>query len=194
MFHKNISVLLSTFIGAATISLVTISAATNADSADATAPSCPAFLNQEFKKLHSSDSVNLCSLYKGKPMVLVNTASHCGYTRQFKGLEALYQKYKADGVELVGFASDDFKQEAGSELEAATICYKNYGVTFTMLSPTHVRGSDANPVFSHLNSETSKPSWNFNKYLITSAGKVEHFGSNVEPTESKLEAALKQAL
>ncbi len=157
--------------------------------------SCPDFLNHSFKKLHSSENINLCDLYNGKPMVIVNTASHCGYTRQFKGLEALFQRYKTQGVEVIGFASDDFKQAAKSEQEAATICYKNYGVTFTMLAPTHVRGDKANGVFAHLNKQTSKPGWNFNKYLLTDAGsKIEKFGSNVEPVDSKLEKALSSAL
>ncbi|SMF58187.1 glutathione peroxidase [Alteromonadaceae bacterium Bs31] len=162
---------------------------------DQPAEACPAFLDHEFKKLHSSKTVNLCDLYSGKPMVIVNTASHCGYTKQFSGLEALYQKYKDQGVQVVGFASDDFKQAAKSEQEAATICYKNYGVTFTMLAPTPVKGEMANPVFAELNKATSKPSWNFNKYLVSDNGdKVEKFGSNVKPTDSKLEKALTKAL
>lgn len=159
------------------------------------ANACPTYLNHEFKRLHSSETVNLCHLYKGKPIIVVNTASHCGYTPQFKGLEALYEKYKEQGVEVIGFASDDFKQGAKNEEEAATICYKNYGVTFTMLSPTHVKGDQANPVFAHLNEQADKPSWNFNKYLISSDGKdVKRFGSNTKPMNSKLEKALQQAL
>ncbi|WP_019605011.1 glutathione peroxidase [Teredinibacter turnerae] len=157
--------------------------------------SCPAFLDQDMKRLHSSETVNLCSLYKEKPLLLVNTASHCGYTKQFKGLEALYKKYKDDGFEIVGFASDDFKQAAKSEAEAATVCYKNYGVTFTMLAPTHVRGKDANPVFAHLNAETKKPGWNFNKYLVSADGKtVKHYGSSTKPMDSALEKDLKSML
>jgi hypothetical protein len=90
------------------------------------AESCPAFLNQAYRKLHSSDSVNLCTLVAGKPMLIVNTASHCGYTPQFKGLQAAYENYKARGLVVVGFASDDFNQEAKDEAEAATMCYINY--------------------------------------------------------------------
>lgn len=161
----------------------------------ATEPSCPEYLNHEFKRLHSSENVNLCSLYKEKPIVIVNTASHCGFTGQFKGLEALYQKYKSKDVEVIGFASDDFNQAAKNEEEAATICYKNYGVTFTMLAPTHVKGKKANPVFQHLNKATDDPGWNFNKYLISDNGKkIEHFGSRTKPVDSKLESALKNAL
>lgn len=159
------------------------------------ADACPDFLDQEFRKLHSPETVNLCSLYQGKPLLIVNTASHCGYTKQFTGLEALYQAYKDAGVEIIGFASDDFKQAAKSELEAATICYENYGVTFTMLAPTVVTGEKANSVFHHLNAQAQEPGWNFNKYLITEGGKqITHFDSEIKPRDSALEEALKQAI
>lgn len=160
------------------------------------AQACPAFLNQKFKRLHSNEDVNLCELYTGKPMVFVNTASHCGFTKQFKPLEALYQKYKDQGVQVVGFASDDFNQEAKSEQEAATICYKNYGVTFTMLAPTKVKGEEANAVFSHLaKAAGEQPSWNFNKYVVSADGsKVKHFGSRENPLDSDLEKTLIESL
>ncbi|WP_045859030.1 glutathione peroxidase [Teredinibacter purpureus] len=176
---------------------LTLSIAPSVSAADApqAEQSCPALFDHAFKKLHSNDTLNLCDLYTGKPMILINTASHCGYTRQFKGLEALYQKYKKEGVELVGFASDDFKQAAKSEMEAASICYKNYGVTFSMIAPTHVRGDDANEVFTRLNRQAGKPSWNFNKYLVSADGsQIQRFGSNTEPTDSALEKALIKAL
>ena len=78
------------------------------------AANCPAFLDHDFKKLHSSQSVNLCKEFAGRPLLIVNTASHCGYTPQFKGLEALHKKYQARGLVVVGFPSDDFNQEAKS--------------------------------------------------------------------------------
>lgn len=128
-------------------------------------------------------------------MVLVNTASHCGYTHQFGGLEQLYKKYKDEGVQVVGFASDDFNQAAKSEEEAASICYKNFGVTFTMLAPTSVRGEKANEVFKHLNMAAGKPSWNFNKYIVAKDGeKIEKFDSRTKPVESKLEQSLIELL
>lgn len=159
-------------------------------------PQCPAFLNQEFKRLHSSESVNLCSLYTGKPLLLVNTASHCGFTKQFKPLEALHQKYKEEGFQVIGFASDDFNQEAKSEEEAAGICYKNYGVTFTMLAPTKVKGDEANPVFAYLaKSSGEEPSWNFNKYFVSGDGsKIIHYGSREKPLDSDLEKTIANSL
>jgi glutathione peroxidase len=162
---------------------------------EVTAGQCPAFLNQDFKKLRSEQSINLCEAYAGKPLLIVNTASHCGYTPQFKGLEALNQKYRARGLVVVGFPSDDFKQEAKQEAETAEICYINYGVTFTMLSPSVVTGRNANPVFKELARKSTEPSWNFNKYLVSADGKVvRHFDSNVKPDSAQLNQAIEQLL
>ena len=121
--------------------------ASAADTPTATAPAaaaCPAWLNQDYRKLHSSQKVNICQAFAGKPLLIVNTASHCGYTPQFKGLEAAWQKYKSRGLVVVGFASDDFNQEDADEAKAAEICFLNNGVTFTMLAPMHVTGTEAN--------------------------------------------------
>jgi glutathione peroxidase len=156
---------------------------------------CPAFLDHEFKKLRSSESVNLCSAYAGKPLLVVNTASHCGYTPQFKGLEALHRKYRERGLVVVGFPSDDFNQEAKDQAETADICYINYGVTFTMLAPSSVTGKNANPVFRELDRRTQEPTWNFNKYLVSADGKVvQHFDSEVAPESGRLTAAIERLL
>ena len=164
-------------------------------SSQVTAGQCPAFLDHDFKKLRSEQSVNLCREYAGKPLLIVNTASHCGYTPQFKGLEALNKKYRARGLVVVGFPSDDFKQEAKQETETAEICYINYGVTFTMLSPSVVTGRSANPVFRELARKTSEPSWNFNKYLVSADGKVvQHFDSDVKPDSAQLTQAIEELL
>jgi glutathione peroxidase len=156
---------------------------------------CPAWLNQDYRKLHSSQKVNLCQAFAGKPLLIVNTASHCGYTPQFKGLEAAYQKYKARGLVLVGFASDDFNQEDADEAKAAEICFLNNGVTFTMLAPTHVRGDDSNPVFRELARQTTEPAWNFNKYLVRADGRVvKYLDSKVAPESAEFAAAVESVL
>jgi glutathione peroxidase len=161
----------------------------------AAAGACPAFLDHEFKKLRSRDSVNLCEAAAGKALLIVNTASHCGYTPQFEGLEALHQKYKDRGLFVVGFPSDDFKQEAGTEAETAEVCFVNYGVTFTMLAPTPVKGDEANPVFRELGTRTEAPGWNFNKYLVSADGKlVQHFPSKVKPESAELTGAIEAVL
>jgi len=159
------------------------------------AADCPAFLNHDFQKLHSSQGVNLCKEFAGRPLLIVNTASHCGFTPQFKGLEALQQKYKTRGLVVVGFPSDDFKQEAKDEAEAADVCYVNYGVTFTMLSPSAVTGRAANPVFQELGRRSGEPGWNFNKYLVSADGKtVQRFDSRVSPDAVELQQAIEQVL
>lgn len=156
---------------------------------------CPDYLQGEYRKLHSSASLDLCELTDNRPVLVVNTASHCGFTSQFEGLEALYQHYKDKGLVVVGFASDDFKQEDASEEKAAEICFVNYGVTFTMLAPTHVRGDQANPLFKALAVSATEPAWNFNKYLLDKDGKlVEHFGSRVKPNDKALAAAIDKLL
>ncbi len=159
------------------------------------ASACPDYLQGDYRMLHSKKTVNLCELTENKPVLIVNTASHCGFTSQFKEMEAVYERYKAKGLVVVGFASDDFKQEDDDEGKAATICYLNYGVTFTMLAPTHVKGKKANKVFKYLAKHSEAPSWNFNKYLVDKSGKlVEYFGSRVKPDDEKVIAAIEKQI
>jgi glutathione peroxidase len=163
--------------------------------APAAAAQCPAYLDHEFKRLHSSKTVNLCAEFVGKPMLIVNTASHCGFTGQFEGLEALHRKYRDRGLVVVGFPSNDFRQEAGDEAETAEVCYVNYGVTFTMVAPSPVKGEAANPVFRELVRQAGEPSWNFNKYLVAADGRVVgHFKSGVAPQSATLEQAIERLL
>lgn len=166
-----------------------------ATAADAASPTCAKYLDSTFRKLHSSQSVNLCQSFAGKPMLIVNTASHCGFTPQFKGLEAVHQKYKDRGLVVVGFSSDDFNQEDKDEAKAADTCFLNYGVTFTMLAPQHVKGAQANGVFRELARQTAEPNWNFNKYLVRADGTVvKHLGSRVAPDSAEFAEAVEAVL
>ena len=170
-------------------------APTTAATAVPAAKSCPAFLNQDFRKLHSSESVNICKLGAGKPMLIINTASNCGFTPQYKGLEAVHQKYKDRGLVVVGFASNDFNQENKDEEKSAEVCFLNNGVTFPVLAATHVKGPEANGVFVELNKQATEPKWNFNKYLVTPDGKVsQYFESKVTPESAEFTAAVEKIL
>jgi glutathione peroxidase len=175
--------------------VLSLPAANAAPPAAAKAQACPAYLDHEFRKLHSSQSVNLCKEFAGKPMLIVNTASHCGFTPQFKGLEAVHEKYKDKGLIVVGFASDDFNQEDKDEAKAADTCFLNYGVTFTMLAPQHVKGPEANPVFLELAKQTKAPGWNFNKYLVRADGTVtRQMDSKIAPDSPEFTAAVESLL
>ena len=157
--------------------------------------SCPALINYTLPKLHSSEQINLCQRLAGKTLLIVNTASHCGFTPQFKGLEQLYQRYKDRGLEVVGFPSDDFFQESNDQAETAGVCYKNYGVTFTMTAPIAVRGADVHPLFKALAEQSAAPKWNFFKYVVDINGKVvAQFGSRTKPDAPELIAAIESAL
>ena len=156
---------------------------------------CPAYLEHEMRKLRSFENIDLCEQFSGKPLLIVNTASHCGFTPQFEGLETLHQAYKDKGLAIVGVPSDSFNQAAASEEAAADVCYINYGVTFTMLSQQQVRGPNTHPLFKELARQAGEPSWNFNKYLLDRDGNVlKRFGSMVKPMSSKLTEAVESVL
>jgi glutathione peroxidase len=156
---------------------------------------CPEYLNQSFKKLHSEKSLNICETYAGKPLLIVNTASYCGYTPQFAGLEKLYKAYKDKGLVVLGFASNDFDQEDKNEKKIADVCFINYGVTFDVFSPIHVTGGSAHPLFKELASQSRAPAWNFNKYLVNGDGKVlKYFESNVTPESVVMKQAIEDLL
>ena len=146
---------------------------------------CPELLHHEIKKLRSSETIDFCKSFQGKVILAVNTASNCGFTPQFKGLEALYQKYKDQGLVVVGFPSNDFKQEFDDENKTAEVCYLNYGVTFPMMTTSGVSGSQANSFFKQLSTKTdTSPQWNFYKYLISRDAKTVSVHSNrVTPSE-----------
>lgn len=149
--------------------------------------SCPTWLDTNIDKLHSSEIVQLCSSVQNKPMLIVNTASHCGYTKQFKGLEAIHQKYKDQGLVVVGFPSNSFNQEADNEAATADVCYRNFGVSFLMSKPITIKGRNAHPIFQQLNAKQGEPQWNFNKYLVDAKGNViKRYDSWIKPTSATL--------
>lgn len=159
--------------------------------ASAAASACPEYLNHSMRKLASKETINFCEAYEGKPMLIVNTASNCGYTPQFEGLEALHKAYAAKGLVVIGFSSDDFFQEENDEGDAAKVCFEKYDVSFPVMATSAVRGSDVNPVFKGLGDAKGYPSWNFNKYLVDAQGNVvEHFSSNVGPQSTELLKAI----
>ena len=156
---------------------------------------CPEWLNGSVGKLHSSESISLCDALHNKPALIVNTASHCGFTKQFGGLEKLHQRYKDQGLVVMGFPSDDFNQEAGDEAEIADVCYKNFGVTFLMSDPVSVRGDKALPLFRYLAEQSATPKWNFYKYLINRKGEVvESFSSFTDPESDSVQEAIEVVL
>lgn len=159
------------------------------------APTAAPLLDHSFRRLHGAETLNLRERYAGQPLLIVNTASHCGYTGQFKELEAVHQRYKDRGLKVLGFSSDDFNQEADNEAKAANVCFVNFGVTFDMFAPIHVRGDDAHPLFRELARQTQAPRWNFYKYVIGRDGRVlASFPSKVKPDAPEVLAALETAV
>jgi glutathione peroxidase len=163
----------------------------------APAPSavCPPLLNHSAPRLQDEKPQNLCQ-YAGRVLLVVNTASYCGFTSQFEGLEALNARYASRGLVVMGFPSNDFKQEDKDSKKTAEVCFSTYGVKFPMFAVGPVRGSDAQPLFQQLAAATGQqPAWNFNKYLIGRDGKpVAHYGSTTNPTSGTLVAAIEKAL
>jgi len=137
------------------------------------------------------------SQYAGKVALVVNTASQCGFTPQYEGLEKLYEEYKDKGLVVLGFPSNDFGgQEPGTAEEIATFCKKNYGVTFPMFSKVVTKaGPDQSPIYSYLGQSGSLPSWNFGKYIVARDGRVVgYFESKVKPESAELRGAIDEAL
>ncbi len=139
------------------------------------------------------------SSYMGKVVLVVNTASRCGYTPQYEGLEALYNEYASKGFVVLGFPSNDFRQELANDGAVKTFCSTNYGVTFPLFARTSVIGPDANPLFAALAKEPGEvgapPGWNFTKYLLNRAGvPVVRWDSNVEPGTPEMTRAIEALL
>ena len=150
--------------------------------ASETAPACTGLLQQNFLRLQDEKPQSLCQ-YSGKVVLVVNTASFCGFTRQYEGLEALYSKYRDKGLVVLGFPSNDFSQETGSNRQIADFCANTFGVKFPMFAKSSVAGKDANPLFKQLAAKTGTvPRWNFYKFMIARDGQsVVSFNSMADP-------------
>jgi glutathione peroxidase len=163
---------------------------------EAVAMNCSKTLSHTFLRLQDEAPQNLCQ-YQGKVVLIVNTASYCGFTGQYDGLEKLYSQYKDKGLVILGFPSNDFgKQEPGSNKEIADFCHNTYGVKFPMFAKSSVTGPNVNPLFKHLIEQTgTKPRWNFYKYLVDRQGNVvDAYSSMTSPSSTKIVAQLEKLL
>ncbi len=165
-------------------------------SASVSATQCPDLLKFAKRKLNSQEVVNLCETYQGKAVLFVNTASYCGFTPQFKGLEALYDKYKDKDFVVLGFPSHDFNQEDNDEGKTAELCKLTYGVKFPMFEPIAVRGDDVDPLYRMLAKKSgTTPKWNFYKYLMDKDGNiVDSYSSMTKPDDEDLIADIEKAI
>jgi glutathione peroxidase len=163
-----------------------------------TEAACPALLDHSVRKLAGDQVDRLCDVYQGQVVMVVNTASKCGFTPQFEGLEALYQKYRDRGFAVLGFPSQDFGgQEFASEDQAAEFCTLTYGVKFPMYATTHAKKGKADPLFDGLAQAANGdyPSWNFHKYIIDRNGQlVGSFGSFTGPSSGRIQRVIENAL
>ena len=154
-------------------------------------------LDQDFRKLASDDVVNLADTYEGKVLLVVNTASKCGNTPQYEGLESLYEEYQDDGLVVLGFPSNDFMgQEPGTEEEIQEFCRLTYSIRFPMFEKTTVKKGDAHPFFNDLAAAAgTHPTWNFHKYLIGRDGElIAEFSPRTQPDDKDLVKSIKTAL
>ncbi|MEN9474064.1 MAG: hypothetical protein RIS48_784 [Pseudomonadota bacterium] len=149
------------------------------------AASCPALLQHSFPRLQDEKPQSLCQ-YSGKVLLVVNTASYCGFTGQYEGLEQLHARYRDKGLVVLGFPSNDFAQESGNNQQIAEFCSNTYGVKFPMFAKSSVTGAQASPFFRQLADATGqKPRWNFYKYLIGRDGKPVASYSSMTSPDSK---------
>lgn len=160
------------------------------------AQTCSPTLNFKFPRLQDEASQDLCQ-YQGKVILIVNTASFCGFTSQYEDLEKLQSKYSKQGFTVLGFPSNDFgNQEPGSNKEIADFCKNTYDVKFPMFSKTQVSGTKAHPLFKLLSEKSgTTPKWNFYKYLINRKGEVVYsFNSLTKPTSNSITNKIEQLL
>ena len=186
-------------VAAALVALAVVALSATAVPAYAQAPAadpCPTLLDREFNRLQTGKPESLCQ-YRGKVLLVVNTATYCGYTHQYEGLEALYRKYRDRGLVVLGFPSNDFgAQEPGSNREIAEFCRLTYGVQFPMFEKASVTSLKTNPLYADLVARTGQsPRWNFHKYLIDRNGNpAGTFASDIEPDSRQLVALLEKLL
>lgn len=159
------------------------------------AATCPPLLRHTFNRLQDEKPQSLCQ-YAGKVILVVNTASYCGFTGQYAGLEALYARYQGRGLVVLGFPSNDFAQESGDDRQIADFCENTFGVKFPMFSKSSVSGESASPLYRDLAAQAGQaPRWNFYKYLIGRDGRVvDHFASLTAPDNPRLVLALERQL
>ncbi|MGB5607378.1 MAG: glutathione peroxidase [Gammaproteobacteria bacterium] len=158
-------------------------------SAHSSAADCPETLDYYLRPLAQDQPVHLCEMLRDKVVLVVNTASKCGYTDQYDGLEKLYKRYRERGLVVAGFPSNDFAgQEPGSEKQIKSFCRLTYGVEFPMFEKVRVKGESADPFYRHLARITGeKPRWNFHKYLLDRNGRVvASLPSQVSPEDEQL--------
>lgn len=186
------SLLLISFLSTAALTPPGAWSATSDKAAPAT---CSGLLQQTVLRLQDEKPQSLCQ-YSGKVVVVVNTASFCGFTPQYKGLEALYTTYKERGLVVLGFPSNDFSQETGSNKDIADFCENTFGVKFPMFTKTSVSGKDASPLFRQLAEKTgTAPRWNFYKYVIGRDGAtVTSFNSMADPGSRKFLGEIEKQL
>ena len=155
---------------------------------------CPDLYNHQFTTLQGG-KINLCD-YQDKPILVVNTASKCGFTPQFETLEGLYKRYQSKGLLVVGFPSNDFRQELASDKEVGDFCINTYAVKFPMITKTSVTGPNANPLHKQLIAITKQaPMWNFYKYVILPGGKqVYAYSSEVDSASDEIMGKIKPFL
>jgi glutathione peroxidase len=189
--------LCSLTLGLASLAMIIALNAASIPSAAASASAagtCPSLLNQSFPKLQDDSAQSLCQ-YAGKVVLVVNTASYCGFTSQYDGLEKLYSQHKDQGLVVLGFPSNDFSQEPGTNQEIAAFCGNTFAVKFPMFAKTTVKGPKANPLFAELSRLAEPPGWNFHKYLIGRDGRlVGSYSSMVGPQSRSLRRDLDKAL
>ena len=158
--------------------------------------SCPKSLDFDIKLLGEEKTVNLCQEYLGKVILVVNTASKCGFTYQYEQLEELYRKYVSEGFVVLGFPSRNFLyQEFDEESQVEEFCKSQFDVTFPLFSITNVTAANTHPFFEKLFKETKeRPRWNFHKYLISSNGQVKSFSHKTDPNNQTIVQAIEESI